>query len=264
MNVVTNAVRSVVKLGLLAAAVVAAAVGVGQESQPAGAAHTQILLSYSRISPIHASAVVVIPSGVPRDLYAWVVDVHEASGASAYRLEINFGSESFIYTTIEAPDAPLWLGNRGRSAACPAPTVEPGVAYMDCITVGQVPPFGAMGTGLLGKFTITPRTVWQTIPLDLTGTYLINTPSDADFTWSYIPVTLLPSTIVFMHCADFNGDGSVDLLNDILGVILQYGKTSADPDWDPRFDINKDGDIDLLNDILGTILQYNLPCNQPV
>lgn len=262
MNVMTNAVRSVVKLGLLAGAIVIAAVGVGQESQPAGAAHTQILLSYSNISPIHAPAVVVMPNGVPRELYAWVVNVDEASGASAYRLEISYDSAAFIYTAIEAPDAPLWLGNGGRSAACPSPTVLPGLAYIDCFTVGQVPPFGALGTGLIGKFTVTPRSVWQTIPLDLSGSYLINTPSDIDFTWSYIPVTVLPTTIVFMHCADFNGDGSVDLLNDILGVILQYGKTSADPDWDPTFDINKDGAIDLLNDILGTILQYNLPCTQ--
>ena len=68
MNVMTNAVRGVVKLGLLAGAIVFAAVGVGQESQPAGAAHTQILLSYSNISPIHASAIVVNPGGVSRVL----------------------------------------------------------------------------------------------------------------------------------------------------------------------------------------------------
>lgn len=263
MNVLTNAVWDIVKLGLLAGAIVLAAVGVGQESQPASAAHTEVLLSYSSISPIHASTVIVNPDGIPRELYAWVVDVDEPSGASAYRLEINFDPSLLTATAMEAPEAPLWLGNGGRSPSCPAPAVEPGMAYMDCFTVGQVPPFGATGTGLLGKVTIAPGSVWQTTSLDLTGTYLIDTPFDSDFTWSYIPVTLRPTTVVFLHCADFNGNGAIDLFGDILGVILQFGKVSADPDWDPMFDINKNGAIDLFGDILGTIMQFGLPCNQP-
>lgn len=261
MTVMTHAVRGVFKLGLLAGAIVFAAVGVGQESQPASAAHTQVLLSYSSISPIHAAAVIVNPDGVPRELYAWVVDADVPSGVSAYRLEINFDATLLTATAMEAPDAPLWLGNGGRSPSCPVPTVEVGTAYMDCFTVGQVPPFGATGTGLLGKVTIAPGSVWQTSSLDLTGTFLLDTP--IDFELSQIPVSLRPSTVVFMHCGDFNENGTVDLLGDILGVILQWGTTPADPDWDPMFDINKDGGIDLLNDILGTILQYGLPCTQP-
>ncbi len=263
MKVMKNSIWSVVKLGLLAGAIVFAAVGLGQDSQPASAAHTRILLSYSNIAPIHARAVVLNPGGVSRDLYAWVVDADDESGVSAYRVEINFDSSLLTATAMERPDAPLWLGNRGRSPSCPLPTVQPGLAYIDCITVGQVPPLGATGTGLLGKVTIEPGTAWDTTPLDLTGSYLIDTPFDINFTWSYIPVTLEPSTVVFMHCADFNRDGSVDLLSDILGVILQYGKTPADPDWKPMFDINKDAVVDLLSDILGTILQYGRPCDMP-
>jgi len=76
----------------------------------------------------------------------------------------------------------------------------------------------------------------------------------------------MSSTIVFLGCADNspppNGDGIVDLPNDILGVILRFQMSSADPSWDPAFDLNNDGIIDLPNDILGTILQFLLPCNQ--
>ena len=98
------------------------------------------------------------------------------------------------------------------------------------------------------------------------GTYLLDTPLDPDDI-QRIPVTLVNSTVIFMGCADNspppNGDGVVDLPNDILGVILRFQMTSSHPDWSDLFDINSDGVIDLPNDILGTILQFQLPCNQP-
>ena len=95
---------------------------------------------------------------------------------------------------------------------------------------------------------------------------MINTPFDPDDT-ERIPATLRNSTIIYLGCADNspppNGDGVVDLPNDILGVILRFQMTSSHPDWDPLFDINSDTVIDLPNDILGTILQFQLPCSQP-
>ncbi len=134
---------------------------------------------------------------------------------------------------------------------------------MDCTTIGQVPPFGATGTGLLAKLQIYPGLVSQTTPLDLTGTFFLDTPPDLEL--SLIPVTLLPTDVVFLGCADVNGDGIVDLLSDILGVIQRYQWTPENhpDDWDWVYDLNDDGLVDLLNDILGTILQYQLPCWQP-
>ncbi len=68
---------------------------------------------------------------------------------------------------------------------------------------------------------------------------------------------------------DVNGDGFIDLLNDILGVIQHYQPAAGgDPPYDIVFDRGPttgpnawnmtapDGVIDLLNDILGVIQQY--------
>lgn len=262
MYLLTKAVWGVVRLGLLAGAIMFAAVGVGQESQPASASHTQVLLSYSNVSPIFAPTIVVTPDGLPRDVYAWAVNVDNATGASAYHLEIGFDSSVFTATSIEAP-LPLWLGSGARSASCPSPTIETDRAYIDCVTVGQVPPYGVTGTGLIGKLTIQPGSVAGFSALDLTGTTLVNTPLNPDDI-ALIPVTLLSSNVVYIECADVNGDGIVDLLNDILGIIQRYQWTPQNHpnDWDPVYDINNDGVIDLLNDILGAVMQYQLPCTQ--
>ena len=262
MNVLTKAGWDVVRLGLLAGAIVFAGVGIGQESQPASASHTQVLLSYSNVSPIHASTIVVSPDGIARDVYAWVVNVDNATGVSSYHLEIGFDSSVFTATSIETP-LPLWLGTSGRSPSCPSPTIATNRAYIDCVTIGQVPPYGATGTGIIGRLTIQPGPGPESSPLDLTGTSLGDTPIDPD-DFTTIPVTLLSSVVVYIDCADVNGDGIVDLLNDILGIIQRYQWTPENhpDDWDPAYDINNDGVIDLLNDILGAVMQYQLPCTQ--
>ncbi len=99
------------------------------------------------------------------------------------------------------------------------------------------------------------------------GTFLLNAPFDPDDCFPiqpecYVPVTLVNSTVIFLTCGDNNGDGVIDLTNDILGVILRYQMVDSHPDWDPAFDLDANGVIDLSNDILGTILQYQLPCLQ--
>ena len=312
----TKAVWSVVRLGLLAGAIVFAGVGMGQESHPASASHTEVLLSYSNISPIRASTIVVNPDGLPRELYVWAVNVDNATGVSAYHLEIGFDSSLLtaaggtkqvdiidgqvdvdqsgtvdadddlanallLTVTGMAPDPPMWLGTSERvlvglgpgqpgQASCAGQGIEAGVAYLDCNTTippsepDELPPdlMGALGTGLLGKLTILPGSVSQVSSLDLTETYLNDTPPPPEFLLSEIPVTLLSSAVVYLGCADVNGDGIVDLLNDILGIIQRYQWTPAHPDWDPAYDINHDGVIDLLNDILGAVMQYQLPCTQ--
>ena len=72
---------------------------------------------------------------------------------------------------------------------------------------------------------------------------------------------------------DVNGDGVIDLLNDILGVIQHYQPIAGGaPPYDIVFDRGPtagpnawnmtapDGVIDLLNDILGVIRQYGHNC----
>lgn len=45
---------------------------------------------------------------------------------------------------------------------------------------------------------------------------------------------------------DFNNDGVVDLLNDVLEITSKAGSTSSDPDWNVtrRYDLNKDNIVD--------------------
>ena len=93
---------------------------------------------------------------------------------------------------------------------------------------------------------------------------MADTPPPPDFDLSPIPVTLLSYYVVYLHCADVNGDGLVDLVNDILGIIDHWQWTPANhpDDWDPAYDINNDGIVDLVNDILGAIDQFQLICWQ--
>lgn len=50
---------------------------------------------------------------------------------------------------------------------------------------------------------------------------------------------------------DLNGDGKVSI-GDLAIVAANYGKSSADPDWDKtkRADINSDGKVDLTDLVL--------------
>ena len=68
-------------------------------------------------------------------------------------------------------------------------------------------------------------------------------------------------------CHDINGDGTVDLLNDILGVIYRYGTSYGGPpnaagyEYSLLYDVNGGGEIDLLGDILSTILAHGQTCS---
>lgn len=279
MNVVK---RNSLKLGrvvVLVIAIVVAAIGIGQDAAPVkGGQGAQIFLSYSNSEPIWAPTLVLYPAGTSLNVYVWVVGVDDPSGVSAYSLDVNFDGSDFTMTSFIG-DA-TWLNSSGRSGACaPAATIEPppperaNHAYLSCNTIGQAPPFGATGNGLLAKMVLRPADALgnpTTIDFSSTadgGTRLLNTPADPDDCFPiqptcFIPVTWLNSTVIIVMCADNSGDGVVDLSNDILGVILRYQMSSTDPEWNPGYDLNKDGIIDLSNDILGTILQYGTECLQ--
>ncbi len=259
MNRLTKPLRGFAKIGLLVGALVFATVGIAQDSNPAeSAGTTQILLSYSDVSPVRASSIVVSPDGIDRDIYVWAVSVKEPGGASGFRVDIAF--DDSLATAVTWVPYTTWLAGSGRSPSCPSPTIEANHVFVDCVTIDHVPPFGVQGTGLLAKLTLDPGSIMGPgTALDLTGSYLINTPADPDDIGQIPGVSVLSSTLLFMGCADTNGDGIVDLLNDILGIIQHYAPSGAPP-YDPAFDINDDGAIDLLLDILGAITQYQVPC----
>ncbi len=69
----------------------------------------------------------------------------------------------------------------------------------------------------------------------------------------------LPSTWAPLSdtCYDVNGDGQVDLANDILGVIQRFNTKWGDDNYALVYDVDGGGVIDLANDILGTIMAFN-------
>jgi hypothetical protein len=276
---------TLLKVGILAAAVVAS-LSLAQQPNVESASETEIFFSYSDVFPIQAPAIIVNPGGLPRDVYIWASNVKEPTGVSGFNLAVQFDETLHNVTHGFAGDPDgigdkTWLESGGRQGACVGDLFpEPGRIIGQCSTLTPPPPLGPTGNGLLGHVLVWPgadlasssqlqlvvQPVCPPSCSGVLGTFLIDTPLDPD-DFQHIPLTVLNSAIVYLGCADNspppNGDGVIDLPNDILGVILRFQMTSADPNWSPSFDLNSDGLIDLPNDILGTILQFQLPCSQP-
>ena len=279
MKVLIGSSLTLVKIGILTAAVVAT-LSLAHQPSAESSSTTRIVLSYSSAAPIQAQAIILNPGGLLRDIYVWALGVKEPTGVSAFNIAIEFDETALNVThgfsgDIDGIGDKTWLESSSRQGACVAdPNPDPGIVVGECFTLQPPPPLGPLGSGLIGHILLWPGV--QMAPTSqlkfvepafgVLGTYLLDTPLDPDDI-QRIPVTLVNSTVIFMGCADNspppNGDGVVDLPNDILGVILRFQMTSSHPDWSDLFDINSDGVIDLPNDILGTILQFQLPCNQP-
>ena len=60
------------------------------------------------------------------------------------------------------------------------------------------------------------------------------------------------------RCPDLDGNGTVDIV-DIMLVAVHWGATSADPDWDPRYDLDNDGDVDIA-DIMLVVTHWGETC----
>ncbi len=279
MKVLIGSMLTLMKVGALAAAVVVATLGFSQGPSAESASNTKIILSYSSAAPMPVGAIIMNPDGVPRDIYVWAVDVKEPTGVSGFNIAVQY-DESYVTATPGSGDIDgigdnTWLGSTNRQGACiPDPSPQPGKIIGMCSTLQTPPPLGPTGTGLIGHMVLWPgsemapasQLTFVTAATGVQGTFLLDTPINPD-DFQRIPLDLVSSTVVFLGCADNspppNGDGVVDLPNDILGVILRFQMTESHPDWDPLFDINIDGIIDLPNDVLGTILQFQLPCEQP-
>ena len=284
MKVLIGSTLTLMKIGILAAAVVAT-LSLGQQPNAESASDTQIIFSYSSVAPIPAPAIIVNPGGSARDVYIWATDVKSTTGVSAFNIAIQFEDNDFLVThgfsgDIDGIGDKVWLESTNRQGAC-IPDLEPvaGRIVGECITLTPFPPAGPTGSGLIGHILLWPGEetaaasqlafvepeVCPPSCVGILGTFLIDTtvlPEDS----VRIPLTLVDSTVVFLGCADNSpppsGDGIVDLPNDILGVILRFQMTTAHENWADSYDINSDGLIDLPNDILGTILQFQLACTQ--
>ena len=68
-------------------------------------------------------------------------------------------------------------------------------------------------------------------------------------------------------CHDVSGDGTVDLFNDILGVINRFGTAYGEPanaavyEYALLYDVDGGGEVDLFGDILATIFAYGQTCS---
>lgn len=281
MKVLIGSMLTLMKIGILAAAVVAT-LSLTQQPTAESASDTRIIFSYSSQAPQQAPAIIVNPGGVSRDVYIWAVNVKEPTGVSGFNIAVRY-DDSFLSTSADTDGIgdKTWLQSSGRQGTCiPNLFPQPGEIIGQCITLIIPPPLGPTGTGLIGHFVLTPGSemaggsqlsfvVPEVCPpscVGVLGTYLLDAPIDPDDI-QHIPLTLINSAVVFLGCGDNspppNGDGVIDLPNDILGVILRFQMTPDDPDWSPLYDLNRDEIIDLPNDILGTILQFQLPCTQP-
>jgi hypothetical protein len=278
VKVLIRSTFALMKIGILAAAVVAASFGLAQKPSAEGASETQIIFSYSDAAPVPAPQIIVTPGSVARDVYIWATDVKDPTGVSGFSIAVQF-DESLLSVTPASGDNDgigdkTWLQSTNRPSACASDQIpQAGEVFGGCSTLTRPPPLGATGSGIIGHLVLTSGSEMAlSSPLMLVpsntgvrGTQLLDTPVDLEV--RPIPLTLVSSNVVVVGCADNSpppsGDGAVDLPNDILGVVLRFQMTSADPNWSPLFDINSDGLIDLPNDILGTILQFNLPCTHP-
>ena len=253
-------------VSLLVVLVFAALAGLTTGVDRAAASHTQILFSDASTYPAPQTTVFLVKDGPARTLYVWAKDVDNATGASAF--EVNIGYNPSTLTVLSITEDPTWLtsGARGQGSNlyCNQPFIEPMPgdpklwrANASCITLDPVTVPGVTGDGLLATLVIqaTPGAAAGTYQgaLDFTnGTFLVETQLDP----GRIPAQLLNANVLIARFADFNGDCSVSL-TDVFQVIPRFGQTTASPEWDPQYDLNDNGSVDL-DDVFVVIFEFGL------
>lgn len=250
--------RRAAKLSLFAGAIVIAALALARDGHPAAASGAgEIIVSLSETSPTQPSAISLMIGAEPSDLYVWIKNLNDPTGASAFQVEFTYGSDLLDVNWIY-PDT-AWLGSTGRSVACLGAGVDPdgvapgvGEAYVACNTLQVPPPYGAQGTGVLARITVEPGSEVGLSYLDFRGrTFLIDTPPNPD-DMAEIVVKNPIINIQIAPCADFTGDNQV-LVADILYVVQRYFTS------DLTADLNGDGAVTVA-DILIAVQQYYQYC----
>ena len=287
-------VRNASRVSLLVVAVAVTVVALGHDARPAtGATGTRIVISKSSTSPIPVTPPLILyPSGSSIDLYVWAENIKDPFGP--HRLggfDIYFTYDNaFVSVTALSADT-TFLTSTGRQASCVPPFWASFPPYVraipgdpdglwegtaGCHTLDGATPFGPEGTGLIGSLTIVAKPAvvppaYATLnfavpnaanPLFAYLTTLIDTGSTSGGVVppAEIAATVSATAIFMVRCADFDGDGIVSVLGDLLPLILHYGTVEGGPGWDPIYDLNQDGAIDVLNDILGGVFQFLNEC----
>ncbi len=266
---ITNRSRKISKAGMLVGLLVLVVLGLAQETERAGASHTEIFLSYSNVNAIRVASILLTP-GEPVDLYIWAVDVDNATGVSGFTLTLTFDE-----TKVSVSSAPgdldgigdsAWLDATRPGAFClpETRTPQPGRIVGACFSLGTLP--GSVGTGLLGHLVLQAETEASASVLafvepefGVLSTHIVSASEDP----VAIPATLLNSSVSVAEAptpepptqaGDVNCDGIVNPLDAALILQLSAGLLSqlACP---PEGDTNADGVINPLDAAL--VLQFS-------
>ena len=239
---------------------------VARDRVPANGANPELVPSLSVTDPSWTSAAMIVKGGflnanVPcsspgSDARAicvrfWAKDINNSTGASAFQVHFTYPANMLQVSAVTAETA--WLGSTGRSVACNPTTLSPGDVTVVCTTLSAVPPFGALGSGLLVSIALESRNLVGPALINFSDSKVLDTPiQPADP--SPIPVTVRSLNAYIAPCADMTGDGRVTVA-DILYVVSKFGTS------DPMADLNGDG-IVTVQDILIAVGEFGLLCTR--
>ena len=262
MKTLAGSARFLVTLALLALAAVVALLAPVQNGRRAGADHSELHIAPSAASSTQLANLFLLASGPPKTFYLRAKDVTpDPTGVAAFEVKVTYDNDVLSVISI-APDL-AWLGSNGRSAGCSKSEigpVDPDIpngpweAKLACSTLGDVPPWGAQGSGLLASITLLPGSAPGSTALTNLS-FLINTTKDEEV----IPVTLRSSVVTVAFCGDLNNSGAVDGFD--IGIeVVAFGTVEGTPVWNPLTDLNGDGRVDGF-DIGIIVVQFGLLCS---
>jgi hypothetical protein len=182
----------------------------------------------------------------------WAQGINNSTGASAYQIHFTYPANMLTVSNATIIGETTWLGSTGRSATCIYPTSVPGDITVVCTTPGAVPPFGALGDGLLASIAFESRGVVGPALINFSDSYALDTPISGYPT--VIPATVRSLNTFIGPCADLTGDGRVTVA-DILAVVSKFGTHDA------VADLNGDGVV-TVNDILIAVGEFGLLCTR--
>ena len=115
--------RQLLRIGVLAVAVIAAAVSFGGETKPVSASHTKIFFSHSNSVPVPASTIVLQP-GASQEFYIWAAGIDDPTGVSGFQVEVTINDLLVRVDSFEATGE-TWLGVAVSWTRRPSTTLAP-------------------------------------------------------------------------------------------------------------------------------------------
>ena len=250
------------RLSIVLIVLLAAGWGLQHDARPANASHTEILVSDLYTSIHKVDSTVLMVGGPTKYYYVWAKNVDNSTGASAFKVHVNYNSHIAALTTLLPQTG--WLASTGRSVSCQQTTINPnpqtgaGEGFVSCNTFLPPPPYGPkcpnQCNGWLGTIAISPMTTVGFTVFDLSLSQLVDTPPNPE-NQIEIPATVSSLAVNVAPCADFPvpvKDGTVRV-SDILYIVQRYRST------DMTADMNADGQI-LVADILIAVREFFQNC----